>query len=106
MLENDFYTWFGPLIAVSELVVGILLLLGAFTGIAAAAGAVLNFNFVLAGSASVNSVFFLLEGLMILAWKVAGWYGLDRWLLPRLGTPWYRGTIRERPVDEAQETTL
>ena len=26
-------------------------------------------------------------GLM-LAWKVAGTYGLDRYLLPRLGVPW------------------
>jgi thiosulfate dehydrogenase [quinone] large subunit len=26
----------------------------------------------------------------MLAWKVAGWWGLDRWLLPLLGTPWMR----------------
>ena len=26
--------------------------------------------------------------LLILAWKVAGWWGLDRFLLPALGTPW------------------
>lgn len=32
----------------------------------------------------------LISMLLILAWKVAGWYGLDRWLLPRLGTPWTR----------------
>ena len=81
------------------MVVGILLLLGAFTGIAAILGGFMNFNFMLAGSASVNPVFFLLQVLLILAWKVAGWYGLDRWLLPRLGTPWYRGTARERPAD-------
>jgi hypothetical protein len=29
----------------------------------------------------------------MLAWKVACWYGLDRWLLPLVGTPWYRGQI-------------
>jgi len=98
MLNSQAYSWFGPLVAVGETVVGILLILGAFTGIAAAVGAFMNFNFMLAGSASVNPVFFLLEVLLILAWKVAGWYGLDRWLLPRLGTPWQRGTIRERRV--------
>ena len=27
-------------------------------------------------------------GLM-LAWRVAGYYGLDRYLLPRLGVPWH-----------------
>jgi thiosulfate dehydrogenase (quinone) large subunit len=25
----------------------------------------------------------------MLAWKVAGYYGLDRYLLPLLGTPWH-----------------
>lgn len=98
MLDADAYRWFGPLVAVGELVVGILLLLGAFTGIAAILGGFMNFNFMLAGSASLNPVFFLLQVLLILAWKVAGWYGLDRWLLPRLGTPWHRGPLVERPT--------
>jgi thiosulfate dehydrogenase [quinone] large subunit len=26
--------------------------------------------------------------LLILAWKVAGYIGLDYFLLPRIGTPW------------------
>jgi thiosulfate dehydrogenase [quinone] large subunit len=25
---------------------------------------------------------------LILGWKVAGYYGLDRYLLPMLGVPW------------------
>ena len=93
MLDSSAYTWFGPLIAIGETVVGLLLLLGAFTGIVATLGSFMNFNFMLAGSASVNPVFFLLQVLLILAWKVAGWYGLDRRLLPRLGTPWHRGAV-------------
>jgi thiosulfate dehydrogenase [quinone] large subunit len=101
LLDTQSYEWFGPLVAVGEVVIGILLLLGAFTGIAAVLGGFMNFNFMLAGSASVNPVFFLLQVLLILAWKVAGWYGLDRWLLPRLGTPWHRGAMRERPADAA-----
>ena len=99
LLNTDSYRWFAPLVAVGETVVGILFLLGAFTGIAALIGSFMNFNFMLAGSASLNPVFFLLQVLLILAWKVAGWYGLDRWLLPRLGTPWYRGTAQDRPAD-------
>jgi hypothetical protein len=35
-------------------------------------------------------------GLLILAWRNAGWYGLDRYLLPRLGTPWHRGELFAR----------
>jgi hypothetical protein len=33
----------------------------------------------------------LVSGLLILAWRNAGWWGLDRWVLPALGTPWHRG---------------
>jgi thiosulfate dehydrogenase (quinone) large subunit len=36
-----------------------------------------------------------------MAWKVAGWWGLDRWLLPLLGTPWYQGSMRSRADDAA-----
>jgi thiosulfate dehydrogenase (quinone) large subunit len=30
---------------------------------------------------------------LILAWRNAGWYGLDRFVLPKLGTPWHRGEV-------------
>jgi len=29
----------------------------------------------------------------VLAWRNAGWIGLDRWLLPALGTPWTPGRL-------------
>jgi thiosulfate dehydrogenase [quinone] large subunit len=41
-------------------------------------------------------MFTLAVGLM-LAWKVAGYYGVDRYLLPRLGTPWRPGVAFARP---------
>jgi thiosulfate dehydrogenase [quinone] large subunit len=47
----------------------------------------------MAGSASINPVLFTLSILLILAWKTAGWIGLDRFLLPALGTPWRRGRL-------------
>lgn len=84
----------GPAVAAGELVIGIALILGAFTGIAAFLGAVLNFSFVFAGSAGVNPAMIMVSGLLILAWRNAGWIGLDRWLLPALGTPWQRGPRR------------
>lgn len=92
MLDNQSYTWFADLIMVGELLVGIALILGAFTGIAAFAGSFMNWNFIMAGAASTNGLMLTLSILLILAWKVAGWYGLDRWLLPLVGTPWTRTT--------------
>lgn len=88
MLDNGWYTWFAKVIAYGEFLVGVALILGAFVGIAAFFGALLNWNFVMAGAASTNAVLFTLAILLIMAWKVAGWYGLDRFLLPFLGTPW------------------
>ncbi len=85
--------WFGPLIAIGEIAVGIGLILGLFTGIAAFGAALMNLNYMLAGSAGVNPLYFLLGIFLIMAWRNAGWIGLDRWLLPRLGTPWHRGSV-------------
>ena len=62
-------------------------------GIAAFFGGMLSMSFGLAGVAGVNPVFFLIEVLLILAWRNAGWIGLDRWVLPALGTPWQPGTL-------------
>lgn len=81
---------FAPLVAYGELAVGLGLVLGAFTGVAAFFGAFMNMNFLLAGAVSSNPIMFAGQLFLILAWRVAGWVGLDRWLLPKLGTPWQR----------------
>lgn len=91
MLDHEWYTWFAKVIAVGEVLVGLGLLVGALVGIAAFFGTLMNFNFQLAGSASTNPVLFGLGVFLVLAWKVAGFWGLDRWLLPLLGTPWTPG---------------
>ncbi len=93
MLQNEWYTWFAKLIAYGEFLIGVALPLGAFVGLAAFFGGLLNWNFIMAGAASTNGLLFTLAILLILAWKVAGWYGLDRWLLPLVGTPWHRGQL-------------
>ena len=90
MLDHDWYTWGGKVIAYGEVLVGIGLLVGALVGIAAFFGTVMNISFGLAGSASSNPVLFGLGVFLVLGWKVAGWIGLDRYLLPILGTPWAR----------------
>ena len=88
LLDGGHYAWFAKLVAGGEFLVGAALILGAFVGIAAFFGALMNFNFMLAGSASTNPVLFLGAIFLMLAWKTAGYWGLDRWLLPRIGVPW------------------
>jgi thiosulfate dehydrogenase (quinone) large subunit len=89
LINNDAQTWFAYLIVFGELAIGLGLIFGALTGIAAFFGAFMNMSFLLAGSASTNPVLFTLGIGLILAWRVAGYYGLDRYLLPRLGVPWH-----------------
>ena len=102
LLNNDAYTWFGPLIAFGELAVGVGLVIGMLTGIAAFFGALMNMSFLLASSASTNPVLFTFAIGLILAWRVAGYYGVDRYLLPMLGTPW-RARVATHPL--AQSTS-
>jgi thiosulfate dehydrogenase [quinone] large subunit len=100
MLDHGWYTWFAKLIAGGEVLVGLGLLVGAFVGLAAFAGTLMNFSFLLAGTASTNPVLFGLGVFLVLAWKVAGFWGLDRWLLPALGTPWDRTKAQVDAVSE------
>ena len=91
LLDAQAYVWFARVIAAGELLVGVGLVLGAFTGVAALFGCLMNFNYMLAGSASTNPVLFLAALGVVAAWKVAGYHGLDRFLLPLFGTPWEHG---------------
>lgn len=88
LVDSNAAGWFSYIIVGGELAVGLGLILGAFVGIAAFGGLIMNMAFLLAGTVSVNPVLALLGMLLILAWKNAGYIGLDRFLLPVLGTPW------------------
>jgi thiosulfate dehydrogenase [quinone] large subunit len=88
LLDAQPWPSFSKLAVAGELLVGVALILGAFTGFAAFFGGFMNWNFMMAGSASVNPMFFVISLGLILAWKVAGHLGLDCFLLPRLGAPW------------------
>ena len=81
------------LVSWGETLVGIALILGLFTGIAAFFGSFMNVNYLLAGTVSTNPILFAIATWLVLAWKTAGWWGLDRWVLPTLGTPWSPGYI-------------
>ena len=97
LIDHDTSVWFAKLIVFGELAIGVGLIVGAFVGVAAFFGALMNMNFMLAGSASTNPVLFFLAVGLMLAWKVAGYYGADRVLLPLVGTPWH-GHTRDQAV--------
>lgn len=87
-------------ITFGEVLVGLGLLVGALTGIAAFFGLVMNLNYLLAGTVSTNPILGVVAILVILAWRIAGYYGADRYLLPILGTPW-TGSLLKQPSKEA-----
>lgn len=84
------------LITFGELLVGVALILGIFTGIAAFFGSFMNANYLLSGTVSSNPILLLLAILLVMAWRTAGWWGLDRLVLPALGTPWRPGFVFRR----------
>lgn len=88
MLNAQAYTWFAKLVAVGEFLIGVALIAGIFVGAAAFFGGFMNWNFIMAGSASVNGLFFALAVLLVLAWKIAGYFGADYFLLPRVADLW------------------
>jgi thiosulfate dehydrogenase (quinone) large subunit len=74
---------FSRVVTISELAIGIGLLLGCLTGAAAAGGVALNIMYITGGSAGPNGIFVLLGVLLVAAWRVAGYLGADYFLLPR-----------------------
>lgn len=96
-LHPDVYQWYASFlqstvlpnlvawsnaIAVGEVLVGLGLIAGLFTGVAAFFGFFMNVNFLLAGTVSANPAMLLLALALILSRRVAGYWGLDRWARP------------------------
>ncbi len=74
--------FFSYLVAYGEVLVGIGLILGTFTVFAAVMGALMNLNYMLAGTTSTNPTMYTLSILVIIAGANAGLIGLDYWLRP------------------------
>ena len=102
MLNTGAYTWFSKLVLFGEMAIGIALILGAFTGLATFSGGFLNWNFVMAGAASTNGLLVAIATWLVLAWKTAGWIGLDRWILPVIARTWHRDAAR--PAEQTRSS--
>ncbi len=79
--------------AVAEILIGIALILGLLTGLAAMVGGILSVGTMVTGAAVMTPVPLSITVVLILAWKTAGWVGFDRWLLPVMGMPWDGGSL-------------
>ncbi len=88
--------FFSFIVTYGEFLVGVGILLGILTGIAAGFGVLMNLNYVLAGTVSINPILGMFGLFLVLSWRVCGWIGGDRWLLPALGLPWKPGTLFQR----------
>ena len=93
-LNAQAYTWFAKVVVIGELLIGIALILGIFVGLTAFFAGFMNWNFIMAGSASVNGMFFGMAVMLVLAWKIAGYFGLDYFLLPRVSALWSKAKIK------------
>ncbi len=89
---------FATLVAWGELFVGAGLLCGALTGIAAFFGVLMNACFLLAGARRSNLKLTTLGILIVGAHRVAGYYGLDRFMLPALQGSGITGTTSSRSM--------
>jgi thiosulfate dehydrogenase (quinone) large subunit len=92
-------------ITFGEVLVGLGLIVGLFTGVAAFFAGLMSANYLLAGTLgtmAVNPPLFVLATGLVLAWKVAGLIGLDSFALPLLGVPGAPGKLlRRRPPTTA-----
>jgi len=71
-------------VTLGELAIGLGLIVGLFTCVAAFFGFFMNLNFLLAGTVSVNPIMLVLALSIMLAHRVAGRWGLDYYAMPYL----------------------
>jgi thiosulfate dehydrogenase (quinone) large subunit len=91
-------SWIAKVVTISELLIGAALILGLFTGLAAIAGLSLNLVYMFTGSAGVNPAYAIVAVFLILAWRNAGYLGLDHLVLPMIRNRFRPGPRTITPV--------
>ena len=69
--------WIGILVAVAEFAIGIALVSGLFTRIAALGSLALLFTYVMSGTASVCAFYALFAIVILVMWRTSSWIGVD-----------------------------
>ena len=69
--------WIGILVAVAEFTIGVALVAGLFTRIAALGSLVLLFTYVMSGTASVCAWYALFAIVVLVMWRTSSWIGID-----------------------------
>jgi thiosulfate dehydrogenase [quinone] large subunit len=69
--------WIGILVAVAEFSIGIALVAGVFTRVAALGSLALLFTYVMSGTASVCAFYALFAIVVLTMWKTSSWLGVD-----------------------------
>jgi len=77
-------TAFSYLVAFGEILVGISLILGALTVVGLIAGALMNLNYMLAGTTSINPNMYTVAFILLFVGANAYSIGLDHFILPAL----------------------
>jgi len=91
-------SWIAKVVSLSELIIGALLILGLFTGLVAFAGLFLNVIYMFSGTSGVNPAYAIVAVFLILAWRNAGYLGLDRLVLPMMRNRFRPGPSVVTPV--------
>ena len=69
--------WIGVLIAVAEFAIGIALVAGFLTPVAALGSLALLFTYVMSGTASVCAFYALFSIVILATWRTSSWLGVD-----------------------------
>jgi thiosulfate dehydrogenase (quinone) large subunit len=69
--------WIAVLVAVAEFAIGVALVAGLFTRVAALGSLALLFTYVMSGTASVCAFYALFAIVILTMWRTSGWIGLD-----------------------------
>ncbi len=69
--------WIGIVVAFAEFFIGVGLVVGLFTRIAAIGSLALLFSYVMSGTASVNAFYALFAIVILATWRASSWLGVD-----------------------------